>query len=367
MNTLIMKSRYLFLVALVNLICIVTNAQVNFLFNATANGRDMRGLSTIQIINTTPENIVGNLEVEVKNNASLVKVTIQDLNILSGNNLIPYNKFSTAIIYYASTPEGNYIKQSNMMPEGDLEYCFKFIATSKNNIGEVYDNCFLGQNVIGTPLELVLPDDKDNFCNKRPNFSWRPSLPITAGVLYSLKLVEKLPSQSLAEAVLVNTAVVFQANIKGFSLPYPTGVKDLVEDKSYVWQVTAHSKAKQSVSDVWEFRIECDPNKKEVDVNSFRELKSQDDGGYLGTGASLRFALNNDYVSGKLIYSIENVLNPSKKLKGIPTIDLQQGTNNITIDLNKVVGMEDGNEYSLKVTLPNGKEVSLRFKYTDGE
>jgi hypothetical protein len=370
MNTSVMKFRFLFFVILINMICISSFAQVNFIFNTTANGRDMKGLSTVQIINTTAENLIGNLEIEVKsgsNTSAIVKATIPALNVLTGNNIIPYNKFSTAAIYYSSSTEGNYLKQTNMMPEGELEYCFKFTVTSKNNAGDVFDNCFVGLNTIGTPLELVLPDDKDNFCNKRPNFSWRPSLPLIAGVSYSLKLVEKLPNQSLAEAVLVNTAIVFQNNVKGFSLPYPSGAKELKEDKTYVWQVTAYSKARQSVSDVWEFTIQCDPNKNEPINNSFRELTAQDDGGYLSTGAQLRFALYNAYISGILNYSIKDLVNPQKKLKGMPSINLQQGINNITLDLNKVAGMEDGNEYLLKVVLPDGKEVSLRFKYSDGE
>lgn len=341
-------------------------AQVNFIFNASAYGRDMRGLSTVQLINTSAQTYTGNLEIEVKNlsgTGTVVKIFIQGVNVSPGNNVVPSSKFGTAAVSYVGSNESNYIRQTNMMPEGELEYCFKFTVTSKNNANEVYENCFEGTNILATPLQLVTPDNGERSCERRPRFTWQPPMPLSAGMSYTLKLVEVKTGQSQSEALLVNTPVIFQTNIKGFVLPYPTGSPDLKENTTYAWQVIANDRGRQSVSEVWEFAIQC--TKEDTQTGSFRELKAQDDGGFLSTGATLRFALYNPYIQGPLKYSITDLQRPDTKLKGLPSIELQKGDNNISIDLNKVAGIEDGNEYLLTVMLPDGKKVAVRFKYDD--
>ena len=341
-------------------------AQVNFIFNANAYGRDMRGLSTVQLINTSTQTYTGNLEVEVRNlsgSGTIVKVFIQGVNVSPGNNIMPPSKFGTAAVSYAGSSEGNYLRQTSMMPEGELEYCFKFTVTSKNNANEVYENCFTGTNILSTPLQLVTPDNGERSCERRPRFTWQPPMPLTPGMSYTLKLVEVKNGQSQSEALLVNTPVIFQANIKGFLLPYPSGSPDLKENTTYAWQVIANDRGRQSVSEVWEFAIQC--TKEDIQTGSFRELKAEDDGGFLSTGSALRFALDNPYIQGPLKYSITDLQSPDRKIKGLPAIELQKGSNNIFIDLNKVSGIEDGNEYLLTVILPDGKKVTVRFKYDD--
>jgi hypothetical protein len=342
------------------------SAQVNFLFNASVSGKDMRGLSAVQIINTTRENYTGNIDIEVKgadHNVTVVKIFMSSVNIVPGNNLVPYAKFRGANVYYASTSEGDYVRQTGNMPEGELEFCFKLTITSKDNPAEIYENCFLGTNIIATPLELILPDNGDNFCNKRPRFSWQPPLPLAPGTSFTMKLALKNADQSQAEALLVNTPVIFQSNIKGHILPFPAGSPDLKEGSTYVWQVTAEEKGKQSFSEVWEFAIQCE--KQQTTDKSYRELKAEDDGGFLTTGADLRFAVYNSYTPGTLKYSIKDLADPDKKIKGLPAIELQKGANNILLDLRKVQGIEDGKEYLLAVILPDGAKVSMRFKYQE--
>lgn len=339
-------------------------AQVNFIFNANAFGHDMKGLSTVQVINTSPESYTGSLEIEVKGLATygtVVKLLVTQVSILQGNNIIPPSKFSSAVVTYASSREGNYLKQTGMMPEGELEYCFKLNLLSKNNTQETYENCFTGTNIAASPLQLVTPDNGERFCNKRPGFTWQPSLPLRPGTTYSLKLVEIKKGQAPAEAVLVNTPVIYQANIRGFVIQYPAGTPDLREGNTYAWQVTSQNKGQQAVSEVWQFSVQCDSS--ERSPASYRELTAADDGGYLTTGSSLRVAVNNPYIEVPLKYVITSLEDPSKKIKGLPEIQLKTGMNNIQINLNKVAGIRDDSEYLLEVWLPDGKKVSLRFKY----
>ncbi|MBN8687298.1 MAG: hypothetical protein J0M10_09775 [Chitinophagales bacterium] len=343
------------------------SSQVNFVFNA-ALGRDMRGLSAVQVINTGREPFTGNLDIEVRDQMSnilVVKIYISSVQLLPGSNTIPAGKFSSAVVYYAPGKEGNFLRQTGMMPEGELEYCFKYTVTSKNNLNEVFDNCFMGTNMLSTPLELILPDNGDELCQKRPQFTWHPSLPLIPGTDYTLKLVKKQAGQTQAEALLINLPIILQTHIKGQVFPFPAAVADLQEGSTYVWQVTADNKGSRNSSEVWEFTVQCE--KPTSNEKSFRELKETDDGGYLTTGPVLRFALYNSFTAGKLKYEISNLSNPDKLIKYLPEAQLQNGNNNITIDLKKVPGMEDDNEYLLKVFMPDGRKLSVRFKYTEDE
>ena len=350
------------------LLCFVllANAQVNLVFNANAHGRDIRGLSFLQIMSSIPEPYTGTLHIEVKNltgSGLVVRLVVPNLVIRSGNNIIPANKLISSNIHYASSEEGNYLRQTGLMPEGELEYCFKLVLSSKDNPDEIVENCFFGNNLLSSPLELVMPDNKDVFCEKRPRFTWQPPLPLAAGTTFQLKLVKVGNGQAANEAVLVNTPVIYQTNIRGYVLPFPAGTPDLEEGESYAWQVTANAKSRTTLSEIWQFTIDCP--KEKPDSGSFRELAASDDGGYLKTGASLRFAVYNAYIEGPLKYGITNLSERSKPLNRLPEIILTKGMNHITLDLNKVPGVEEDQEYLLDVILPDGKKVSLRFKYEE--
>ncbi|MBI5372834.1 MAG: hypothetical protein HZA79_12500 [Sphingobacteriales bacterium] len=366
MNRLFFRQGIFFLVLLCS--AFIVRSQVSFVFNTAALGRDMRGLSAVQLINTGRDSYTGNLDIEIRNlerSLQVVKIVVTGVQLLPGSNIIPAGKFGSAAVFYAPGKEGDYVRQTGMMPEGELEYCFKYTVTSKDNTNEIFDNCFTGTAILSTPLELILPDNGDEFCQKRPRFSWQPSLPLAPGTDYTLKLAKKQNGQTQAEALLINLPVVLQAHIKGSVFPFPAATPDLQEGATYVWQVTADNKGIQKTSEVWEFTIQCE--KTEPAAKSYRELKESDDGGYLTTGPVLRFAVFNSFTAGKLTYSIKDLTNPEKKFSYLPVAELQKGNNNISVDLKKVPGMEDGNEYLLQVVLPDGKKVSVRFKYSEDE
>jgi hypothetical protein len=357
-----------FLTVLLIAIAVSSGAQVNIVFNAAVMGKDLRGLSGVQIINTSTNSYTGTLEIEVKNiaqSAAVVKMVVHPVTISAGNNIIPYTKFSGAAVTYSNTAAGNYTRQTGQLPEGELEYCFKLTAAAKDNTPEIFENCFLGTNIISGPLELIMPGNGDSFCEKRPRFNWQPPMPLQAGTTFTIRLTEKKQGQSAAEALLLSVPVFYQARLNAYIFPFPSNIPDLKEGHQYVWQVTAENKGKQTLSEIWEFSIQCE--KTQTTDKSFRELKAEDDGGFLSTGPSLRFAVYNLYTPGNLQYSIQDLNNPDKKSKGLPVLELQKGANNILIDLKKIPGMVDGNEYSLVVILPDGKKVSLRFKYQEDD
>ena len=117
------------------------------------------------------------------------------------------------------------------------------------------------------------------------------------------------------------------------------------------------------LSEVWTFTVGC--KKEKPEAGSFRELKYSDDGGYLTTGSLLRIAIDNSYGVQAMNYTISDLSERENKIKRLPAVQLQMGTNNITIDLNKISGIEEDHEYLLTVILPGGKKVSVRFKYQE--
>ena len=87
--------KYLFKAVLISLLLNVfiksLTAQVNMIYNAVTMGKDMRGLSGVQIINSSIENYTGALDIEVKSldrGILIVKVLVPSVIIKPGNNII---------------------------------------------------------------------------------------------------------------------------------------------------------------------------------------------------------------------------------------------------------------------------------------
>jgi hypothetical protein len=247
------------------------------------------------------------------------------------------------------------------MPEGELEYCFKITIRTKDQPDQVYENCFTGTNIISSPLELTSPANGEVNCSKRPRLSWQPPMPMAPGTVFSVKLVKLEEGQNAAEALLVNNPVIYQPAVAGNTIAFPSNVPELREGSSYAWQVTTGGKGIMSRSEIWKFTVDC--AKSSITEGSYRELKAEDDGGFLVTGSALRLAVHNPFLGGQLQYTITDLSEKRRALKNLPTVKLEKGSNNILIDLHRVPGMKDGNDYVITAILPDGKSVSLRFKY----
>jgi hypothetical protein len=338
------------------------SAQVNIVFNPTAYGRDMRGLSFVQITNNSTRDLTGNMSVDIRSLAGTVaRIQLSEISFRRGMSLVPSAKWTSAIVNYSNSDEGNYLRQTGRMPEGELEYCFKIIIRTKDQPEQIYENCFTGTNIISSPLELTSPSNGEVNCSQRPRLSWQPPMPMAPGTLFSVKLVQLQDGQNAAEALLVNTPIVYQPAVAGNTIGFPSNVPELREGMTYAWQVTTGGKGMMSRSEIWKFTVDCAKTSK--GEGSYRELKAEDDGGFLVTGSSLRLAVHNPFLAGQLQYTIADLSEKRKALKNLPRIILEKGSNNILIDLHKVPGMKDGNDYLITATLPDGKAVSLRFKY----
>ncbi|WP_315820232.1 hypothetical protein [Paraflavitalea speifideaquila] len=133
-----------------------------------------------------------------------------------------------------------------------------------------------------------------------------------------------------------------------------------------MWQVTAYTGTSIiTKSEIWAFTIRCEEEKKKEEKDSYRELKEVPDGSFYIANRVLRFSCTNAYAATRLNYSIVNLAQPDAFVKQLPELQLNAGLNKYDLDLSSLNGFKEGQQYLLKVALPNGRIGSLRFIYKD--
>jgi hypothetical protein len=147
---------------------------------------------------------------------------------------------------------------------------------------------------------------------------------------------------------------------------YPTGAPDLKEGRKYVWQVTVYSgKTILKKSEIWTFTVQCEEPQKNYSGNSYRELKETDDGNFYVANKVLSFSFNNPYSNSTLTYEIRNLSDPDSRIKKLPKLKMNAGINKYDIDLSEYRSFKNDQEYLLIVTLPNNRQLRLRFIYKE--
>jgi hypothetical protein len=97
----------------------------------------------------------------------------------------------------------------------------------------------LGQSF--SPPVLIYPPDGDSLKTKFPLFTWTPiyPMPLTAKVMYRIRMVEMLEEQTPEAAIQANPDWYAQENLLNTALAYPIAAPRLQADKKYAWQVEA--------------------------------------------------------------------------------------------------------------------------------
>lgn len=343
-------------------------AQVSIQFVPEVFGRSMDGLMNASIFNVSGKRDV-RLRItvtEAKAGKVLVMQT-QPFALVPGNNLVPVTAVRSAKIDIAANTVGNYIRRNQYFPIGSYDYEFVvFSASSSEEI--IVEQNFTQDLVPPAPLDLIEPYNDDEICEKRPTFTWQPSIPQVPGMQYSLLMVEVKDKQNAVEALNYNLPIVNQRGIVANVLMYPPISKELTVGKKYAWQVTAYKD--QTVinrSEVWSFKLNCEDtvaNKPEID-NGYRDIEDLAKGNYYIASGWMKFAVINSYEEQALKYSISCLNEPTLKIRSLPKVKLKRGQNKIGIDFSHNSSFKDGNSYVMKVSLPNGSSKSLRFIYRE--
>lgn len=359
------KSVYTLLILL--LLQLVGYAQVSVSFSPAIYGQTVEGLAFAQINSTLASDIRVALSVEVKQNQQRVaRLTTAAFNVRPGMNVIDRAAFSAGRFSFGTTYAGSIARESGRFPEGEYEYCYELevVEAKGMTLPPFFEQCFAHQLQPLTPLLLIIPVDEDESCNKRPNFSWQPPVPLSVDARFRLVLVELKEGQDVAEAVAYNQPLINQANIITNNLNYPVYLPELKEGASYAWQVTVYTdKTILKKSEIWRFTIKCNERQAPVITDSYRELKDGEDGNYYVTEQMLKFSFTNPYKASPLHYAIVCTSDPKVTVKNLPQLWAQPGLNKYEIDLSENNTLKEGKEYLLRIFLPNNRPLQLRFMY----
>ncbi len=152
--------------------------------------------------------------------------TISGSNIPGGGSYSWQNKkFQEAMVRSGNAPSGNYT------------ICVYAESESGAPLGQ---DCFRQNIALMSPPTLISPADGASIAQgQTPLFTWIPSAPSQQGTIYTIRIVEVLGNQSANDAIIKNSAVFEQKDIRSTSLQYPVSARKLVEGRKYVWQISS--------------------------------------------------------------------------------------------------------------------------------
>ncbi len=357
-------------ISLVILLCSGSlSAQVSVQFIPEVYGRSMDGLMNASILNSSVRRNVRLLITVTEDKAGkILDIMTPVFTIVPGNNPIPNAAVKSANIRVGSNSISRFLQKNGFFPQGFYEYSYQVIsAISVEEV--IVDQNFQQEVLPPAPLNLIEPYNEEQICNKKPLLSWQPSIPVVAGTMYELLLVEIKERQSPVEALNYNLPVVKQKGIMNPILLYPPSAKELTTGKRYAWQVTAYKD--QTVinrSEVWEFKVDCKEETLAIqDDNGYRDIEDLFKGNYYVARGFVKFTINNSHEEQPLKYTIICVTDPYQKIKRLPKVKLLKGKNKISLDLSTNFTFKDNYSYLLTVSLPNGVTKQMRFIYNDLE
>jgi hypothetical protein len=349
----------------------IANAQIVIQFVPELQGRTTDGLLLAKFTNIFPESKTVSVDITVteKKTGRVVMISTAPFTLLPGVNNINRNAVSGSAIRFAENNLARMLRQSGVFPEGEYDYCFQVYRQDKTSRGELLgEQCFDYLVEPLTPLFLIEPYHKEKICDKRPTFTWQPSLPAIPGSQYRLTLAEMRSGQVASEALVYNLPLVNQSNILSPMLIFPPSSKELEEGKTYAWQVTVYKEGMiLNRSEIWEFSIKCNDTPKVEPADGFRDIEDLAKGNYYIANGRVQFAVYNAYEATNLQYSFLCLNKPDQTFKHLPKVKLKRGSNNIVIDLSENESFIDGSHYILTVRLPNNTLKKLRFLYKSAQ
>ncbi len=337
-------------------------AQVLTQFLPEVHGRSVDALLQVKYLNASQTPVQGALTITVNEAGSgpVLQISLPSVTLQAGVNIIPRHLISDMNIRFYQNNLATLVSQTNRFPQGEYQYCFGFSSAHAVGGEECFD--YIVEPVL--PLLLSDPYDQSEICETRPGFHWQPMLPALPGTQYQLNLVELKEGQSPQEALVYNLPVIQQPGIFSPMLIYPSNAPSLEEKKTYVWQVSAVlNNVVLTRSEIWQFTVNCDIEAAPPPRTGFRNIDDLSKGNFYIAAPYLSFYIKYPYNTEKLSYEIIPVKKNGQRLKRLPVIKTTPGTNYISIDLDDIGGMKNGEYYLLVIKMPNGTKKQLRFLY----
>ena len=177
--------------------------------------------------------------------------------------------------YLAADFTGRYL------PLGTYVACYRVIRKDPKEKAPLGDECV---TINISPLSLPLlntPADMSVLETSYPLFTWLAPGPIDMfdNLNYDLLIAEIFPGQSPAEAILYNTPVYTNNNLRITSQNYPSSFSKLKAGQQYAWQVTARNGLNYSAqTEVWSFSIQSpDSASTAISTAGYIELKNKNE------------------------------------------------------------------------------------------
>ena len=360
-----------FFLMVVLLLDIASVAQVNIIFQPALHGRNLEGIFNFQTISSSTADLTARLKITLREDryGKVLEATVPVIQIRKGQQQFSRAFMENMAFKYASNELASITQSTGRIPEGEYEYCYELtlIGSKPSGLPDFFENCFTHSLFPLTPLLLLDPDDKEKICNTKPTLVWQSPMPFDPNASYRVLLAEQKKGQLAVEALSFNLPIINVPDVKGTRLIYPSHLPELQKGLRYAWQVhyIIDGRLVQK-SDIWTFSIECDEKQDSAEnEESYRILKAFFNGDYYVAKQQLKFAINNDYGEGLLSYSVYALKEPDNKIKGLPSLRLQNGLNKYAIDLKEHGGFKSGEHYQLEVVLADRRKYYLRFTYKD--
>ncbi len=214
---------------------------------------------------------------EVLNAQSDIYILTSPIQVFTTYEVVNWNDVN----YNTSIREQ--VVRSGRFPEGSYELCVRVLSESGS---ELTQSCATFSILYPEPPQLIYPVNSSSITEELPMFQWSPVItPPDFPVRYLLKIVEKLPGQSLSRAIEANyphqidsVDIISSYNYPASALPFEFG-------KEYVWQVTAIDQygypvtSNNGKSEIWSFYFGSRPS--EVSELPVDTLKIIDETAYL--------------------------------------------------------------------------------------
>jgi len=302
------------------------------------------------VTNTTQNNISASISMMMTNNQTgeqVLGATTTSFIFPPGNVML--NSISLTPVQY-NVFSGSYNIDPNLnsfLPVGSFLVCYTFISDSLSK-GPITQEC----NVIDveplTPPQLIIPEDKTKIdTTSLPQFTWLPPAPLNlfTNLQYDFYLVQMDSGQEAVDAIQTNIPILYQQDITGTSLIYPSSAPALQTGGQYAWKVVAkNNETEVSNSEVWVFSLKnFSSDNTDGSGLPYTRLQKNNESGYAICSGKLKFAYVNettDSVWNVMIFDINshksipmpNILATSLMMRGLNLMDINLTNNPYFID-----------------------------------
>jgi hypothetical protein len=267
-----------------------------------------KGLLEVSIMN--PQHAVGVILeaklIDLQTQTTLLDVTSNSFMLKQGLSNTSQLSVSVASSVYSNGEKVNYLKSTHSLPSGNYKYCITVKTLSIDVSGDEY--CSNLEAEASRFLFLVSPPDKDEISTKFPVLIWTHSEPFSlsnANNYYKMVVTELNPDQSPEAAINTNVPVYLKNYLSSHSVQYPVDAKELIEGKSYAWQVEQINNGNiVNKTEAWQFKLR--PNLKNPDIKFVTVKKNVDGAYYLAVNNKIYFRFDESYGSKKVSYKIYN-------------------------------------------------------------